>query len=195
MTLRKIATIGHPILRQRAHPWSRDELLSAPAQALLDDLVATMRDANGAGLAAPQVFELVRVCVVEVKQNPRYPFMPEIPLTILVNPVVTPQTEATFDSYEGCLSVPNLRGVVPRRTEVRVEAWDRHGHAVDFVARGWPAVVYQHETDHLDGILFVDKVRDPTTFTTVADYERYHQAAFLQRARTFVESVESGEIR
>ena len=186
MALRKIATIGHPVLRQSARVLTRDELAGSWGQGLVEDLVATMRDAHGAGLAAPQVYESVRVCVVEVKENPRYLFLPEIPLTILVNPVVTPQTTETFDSYEGCLSVPNLRGVVPRCTEVHVQGWNHHGEPVGFVARGWPAVVYQHEVDHLDGKLFVDRVLDTTTLTTTADYERYHQATFLERMRALV---------
>ncbi len=110
MALRKIATIGHPVLRQAARPLTRDELASAGVQRLVDDMVDTMRDAAGAGIAANQVHEPVRVCVIEIKDNPRYPYKPNWPLTVLVNPVVEPTTDETFMNNEGCLSVPNLRG-------------------------------------------------------------------------------------
>ena len=186
MTIRKIATIGHPVLRQVARDVSREELDSAPMQAFIDDLVETMRDANGAGLAAPQVHELVRIVAVEVDRNPRYPYKPRIPLTILVNPVVHFLTDETFDNYEGCLSVPNLRGVVARVAEIRVTALDRQGQPLDFVAKGLTAGTYQHELDHLDGKLFVDSVVDPTTFSTWTDFERYHREAFVRRAEAIV---------
>ena len=116
MALLKIAQIGNPLLRERSVEVTPDALASAEMQAFIDDLIETMRDANGAGLAAPQVHRLVRICAIEVKDNPRYPYKPNVPLTILVNPVITPVSEETFDNYEGCLSVPNLRGMVKRFT-------------------------------------------------------------------------------
>lgn len=186
MAIRKIATIGHPVLRQVARQVSPDELRSDAFQRFLDDLIETMRDANGAGLAAPQVYEPVSACAIEVNNNPRYPYKPSIPLTVLINPVVTPITEETFDNYEGCLSVPNLRGVVPRFTEVHVTALDRQGQPLDFVARGLSAGTFQHEVDHLLGKVFVDRVRDTTTLTTWGDFERYHMAPFVERARALV---------
>jgi peptide deformylase len=186
MTIRKIATLGHPILRQRAREVTREELASDETQQFIDDLIETMRDANGAGLAAPQVYQSVRIVAVEVRQNPRYPYKPDIPLTVLVNPVLEPLTEETFENYEGCLSVPNLRGLVPRVTELRLRAWDRHGSEVDSVVRGLSAGTFQHECDHLDGLLFVDRVRDTRSLTTWADFERFHQAAFVERARALV---------
>ena len=186
MTIRKIATIGHPVLRQVARDVSREELDSAAMQAFIDDLVETMRDANGAGLAAPQVYEPIRVCALEVADNPRYPYKPKVPLTILVNPTLTPLGTETFDNYEGCLSVPNLRGVVARSTEVRVQAWDRHGAPLDFVARGLTAGTYQHEVDHLLGKVFLDRVTDTTTLSTWGDFERFHRDAFVERARALV---------
>jgi peptide deformylase len=186
MTIRKIATLGHPILRERAREVTREELAADETQQFIDDLIETMRDANGAGLAAPQVYRSVRIVAVEVRQNPRYPYKPDIPLTVLVNPVLEPLTEETFDNYEGCLSVPNLRGLVPRATEVRLRAWDRHGAEVDSVIRGLSAGTFQHECDHLDGLLFVDRVRDTRSLTTWADFERFHQAAFVERARALV---------
>src|SRR5689334_11166395 len=118
MAIRKIATLGNPILRQVSRHLTLDELASPATQRLIDDLIETMRDASGAGLAAPQIYEPLAICALEVDNNPRYPYKPKIPLTVLVNPVLTPTTTETFDNYEGCLSVPNLRGLVPRFTEL-----------------------------------------------------------------------------
>jgi peptide deformylase len=186
MALRKIATIGHPVLRQVARELERDELASAPMQRLVDDLVDTMRDASGAGIAANQVHEPVRVCVVEIKDNPRYPYLPGWPLTILVNPVVTPTTDETFLNFEGCLSVPNLRGQVPRFAGVRVRAWDRLGEDLELTVKGLTAGTFQHELDHLDGKLFVDGVVDTRTLCTWADYDRFYRDAFVERAKALV---------
>ena len=143
MAILKIATIGHPILREVARRVERDELQTPEMQRFIDDLVETMFDANGAGLAANQVYRAVRVCAICVSKNPRYPYKPDYPLTILVNPEVTPITEETFANYEGCLSVPNLRGEVRRFTGVRVRAWDRHGAELDFEVRGLTAGTFQ----------------------------------------------------
>jgi|SRR5690606_6013315 len=186
MTLLKIATVGHPVLRTPAREVSREELLSERMQRFIDDLVETMRDANGAGLAANQVFEPVRICAIEVGDNPRYPYKPKIPLTILVNPKIEPLTDETFENYEGCLSVPDLRGVVRRHVEIRVRAWDRHGREIDQVVRGLSAGTFQHEVDHLDGKLFLDRVEDPRTLCTWANFERYHKAAFVERVQALV---------
>jgi peptide deformylase len=187
MALRKIATIGHPVLRQVAREVTRDELAGAPMQELIDDLVATMRDAAGAGLAAPQVHESVRVCVLEVASNPRYPYAPALPLTILVNPVIVPTTEETFLNYEGCLSVPNLRGEARRFTGVRITAWDRHGGPLDLPVNGLTAGTFQHEIDHLDGKLFVDRVEDTRSLCTWAEFDRFYREAFVARAKALVD--------
>ncbi|MFO0580098.1 MAG: peptide deformylase [Polyangia bacterium] len=187
MPIRKIAQIGHPVLRTPARPVTREELGSAPMQAFIDDLIATMRDADGAGLAAPQVYEPVQICALEVGDNPRYPYKPKIPLTILVNPVLEPITEQTFSNYEGCLSVPNLRGRVDRFVELRVRAWDRHGNDLDFVARGISAGTYQHEVDHLHGRLFIDRVTDPRSLCTWQEFERHHKAGFVAEVRAIVD--------
>jgi peptide deformylase len=186
MAIRKIATIGNPVLRQIARPLDKDELASPRVQAFIDDLVETMIDANGAGIAANQVYEPIRVCALHVKDNPRYPYKPNIPLTILVNPRLELAQEETFLNYEGCLSVPNLRGEVPRSVRVRVEAWDRHGADLDFEVKGLTAGTYQHEVDHLDGKLFVDRVVDTRSLCTWQDFERYRQAEFVARARALV---------
>jgi peptide deformylase len=186
MALRKVATIGHPVLRQRAREVTQEELASPPVQRLIDDMVETMRDASGAGIAANQVHEPVRVCIIEIADNRRYPYKPNWPLTILVNPVVEPITSETFVNFEGCLSVPNLRGEVPRFAGVRVRAWDRGGREVDFDVKGLTAGTFQHEVDHLDGQLFVDRVRDTRTLCTWADFERFYKEAFVARATALV---------
>lgn len=186
MTLRKIAQIGHPLLRQTARRITLEELGAPETQGFIDDLIETMRDAHGAGLAAPQVYASVMICALEVRDNPRYPYKPEIPLTVLVNPELELLTDERFDNYEGCLSVPNLRGLVPRATEIRVRAWDRHGAPIDRVVRGLTAGTYQHEVDHLYGQLFVDRVVDPRSLTTWAEFEEHHREAFVVRARALV---------
>lgn len=189
MTLLKIAQLGHPVLRQRARELSREELRAEDMQRFIDDLVETMRDANGAGLAAIQVHRPVRIFAVEVKDNPRYPYKPNIPLTIVVNPVITPLSDERFDNNEGCLSVPNLRGTVERFAEVRVTGWDREGEPFDRVQRGLSAGTFQHETDHLDGTVFVDRVKDPRSLSTWAEFDRYHKAAFVERIVPFVKRM------
>lgn len=187
MTLRKIAHIGHPVLRQRAREVTRDELASPEVQRLIDDLIETMRDAHGAGLAAIQIHEPVRIVAIEVGDNPRYPYKPRIPLTILVNPVLEPLSDETFENYEGCLSVPNLRGKVQRFARLSVRAWDRAGNDLAFEARGISAGTFQHEVDHLDGILFVDRVTDPSSFSTWDNFDRHHREAFVAYARAIAE--------
>jgi len=188
MAIRKIAQIGHPVLRQRARELGREELASASTQAFIDDLVETMHDADGAGLAAIQVYEPIRICAIEVRNNPRYPYKPPIPLTILVNPVLTPVGDEQFDNNEGCLSVPNLRGVVKRYVHLQVKAWDRHGNPVEEIVHGLKAGTFQHEVDHLDGKLFVDRA-DPSTFSTWTEFERHHKAAFVERVTALVARV------
>jgi peptide deformylase len=191
MAIRKIAQIGHPVLRQRAREVTREELLAPETQRFIDDLVETMRDANGAGLAAIQVYEPVRIAAVEVRDNPRYPYKPNIPLTVLVNPVLTPVGDELFDNYEGCLSVPNLRGVVPRSLHLHVRAWDRHGNQIDETVHGLKAGTYQHEVDHLDGTIFVDRVKDPRTLTTWTEFERFHRDPFIAQITELVARVGS----
>ena len=191
MTVREIVTVGHPALRQPAVEVSAEELASAEVQALIDDLVDTMRDANGAGLAANQIADGRRIAVIEVNDNPRYPYKPRIPLTVVVNPVIEPVDDELVEINEGCLSVPDLRGSVHRHVNVRVRWLDRDGTPHDEVKRGLTAGTFQHECDHLDGVLFLDRVTDPTTFTTWAQFERYHRAAFVERITAFVDRVGS----
>jgi peptide deformylase len=190
MAIRKIAQIGHPVLRQVAREVTREELATPAMQGFIEDLVETMRDADGAGLAAIQVYEPIRICAIEVRNNARYPYKPPIPLTVLVNPVLTPAGDEQFDNYEGCLSVPNLRGMVKRYVHVRVEGWDRQGNAIDEVVRGLKAGTFQHEVDHLNGKIFVDRA-DPSTFTTWTEFERHHRAPFVEEIQKLVARVGS----
>ena len=190
VTLLKIAQIGHPVLRQRARELTREELASERIQQFIDDLVETMRDASGAGLAAIQVYEPIRIFAVEVKDNPRYPYKPNVPLTIVVNPVVEPIGDETFENYEGCLSVPNLRGLVPRAIHLRVSALDRHGKRIDELVHGLKAGTYQLEVDHLHGTIFVDRA-DPASFTTWTEFERHHRAGFVAQVSELVARVGS----
>jgi peptide deformylase len=183
-----ITTVGDPVLRQRAHEVPDDEIDSPEIQALIDDLVETKRAANGAGLAANQVGDLRRIAVVEVEPgNPRYPYKPPFPLTIMVNPELEPLGDETFEVNEGCLSVPNLRGTLRRHAGVRVRFLDRGGERRELVVRGLSAGTFQHEVDHLDGVLFLDRVVDPTTFTTWEQFERHGREAFEAHARRIVE--------
>ena len=191
MSVREIVTVGHPVLRERAREITPGELASRDVQTLIDDLVDTMRHANGAGLAANQIGVPLRVAVIEVNDNPRYPYKPRIPLTIVVNPVLEPLGTETVAINEGCLSVPNLRGEVDRFVEVRVRFLDREGREHDEIRRGLTAGTFQHECDHLDGRLFLDRVTDPTTFTTWEQFERFHRDAFVERITAFVARVGS----
>jgi peptide deformylase len=181
VAIRKIAQMGEPVLRRVARPLSVEELKSPAIQTLIDDMIDTMHDADGVGLAAPQVYESIQVCVIEISKNPRYPDALDIPLTVLVNPVITPQVESSLDDlaeadsiamFEGCLSVTGLRGQVVRPRRVRVQALDRQGKALDFVWEGVRASVVQHETDHLKGVLYVD-LADSKSLSFLREYERY----------------------
>ncbi|HEX8857418.1 MAG TPA: peptide deformylase [Thermoleophilaceae bacterium] len=192
MAVREIATVGHPVLRERALEVTPEELRSPEVQRLIDDMIDTKRAANGAGIAANQVYETLRIAVVEVEpDNPRYPYKPPVPLTVLVNPAIEPIDDETAEINEGCLSVPDLRGVVERHVNVRVRYLDRHGDSHDEVRRGLTAGTFQHELDHLDGILFLDRVRDPRTFMTWEQFERFHRDEFAVRAAALVERVGS----
>lgn len=191
MSVRPILTVGHPVLRERAREVSAAELASSEVQQLIDDLVDTMHDANGAGIAANQIGVPLRVATIEVDHNPRYPYKPRIPLTVVVNPVIEPLDDEMVDINEGCLSVPNLRGTVRRHVNVRVRYLDRDGTEHDEVRRGLTAGTFQHECDHLDGVLFLDRVTDPTSFTTWEQFERFHRDAFVERITEFVRRVGS----
>jgi peptide deformylase len=190
MTVRQVLSIGHPALRQVAAEVDPADVTTARVQALVDDLIDTMHHANGAGLAATQIGVPLRIAVMEVNHNPRYPYKPTIPLTVAINPVIEPLDDELVVINEGCLSVP-LRGEVSRHVNVRVRYLDREGIAHDETRRGLTAGTWQHECDHLDGVLFVDRVTDTSTLTTWEQYEAHHRDAFVERITAFVERVGS----
>ena len=192
MSRREIVELGDPVLRERAREVTPDELRGDAVQKLIDDMIETMRAANGAGLAANQVGERLRIAVVEVRpDNPRYPYKPPVPLTVIVNPVIEPLDDEVEQINEGCLSVPNLRGEVPRHLNIRVRYTDREGEEQNEVRRGLTAGTFQHELDHLDGTLFVDRVTDPATLSTWEQFERFHRDEFVKRALRIVERTGS----
>jgi peptide deformylase len=184
----QIATVGDPILRERAAEVSDEELRSPQLQRLIDDLIETRRAAGGAGLAAVQVSVPKRIAVVEVDDaaRRRYPYKPPVPLTVIVNPEIEPLSREKLLINEGCLSVPGLRGDVERYTRIRVHYLDRNGRAHEDVVDGLTAGTYQHEVDHLDGVLFLDRVTDPTSFSTWEQFERHHLDEFLRRVAQYV---------
>ena len=161
------------MLRRIAEPIPPEAIASPDVQRLIDDLLETLDEYDGAGLAAPQVRVSRRLAIYGVDQNPRYPDAEVVPLTVLINPVVTPLSEDEEDGWEGCLSVPELRGMVPRRTHVRVEAWGRDGRKLRFEARDFHARVVQHECDHLDGVVYLDRMRSMATLSFVPELARY----------------------
>jgi peptide deformylase len=173
MAILKVARLGHPVLRQKANPVPVDEIASDRVQRLIDDMVETMREYDGAGLAANQVHTLLQIAVIEVETNPRYPDAPAIPLTVLINPVVTSATEEREDGWEGCLSVPDMRGVVSRYTAVRLECYDRQANRISTVAKDFFARVIQHETDHLNGIVYLDRMSDLRTLSHIAEWNKH----------------------
>jgi peptide deformylase len=178
MTL-PIRQVGDPVLRERAREVAPEELPGL--QGLIDDMIATMRKAGGAGLAANQVGDLHRILVAEVDHNPRYPYKPPLPLTVMVNPVIDPIGDQSIPIIEGCLSVPGLRGELERSAAIRVRYLDRDGVARDATFEGLSAGTFQHEVDHLDGVLFLDRVTDPRTFMTWEEFDLRHRDAWLER--------------
>jgi peptide deformylase len=158
MPVREVLRMGHPVLRQRAKPvqaFGTQEL-----RELVADMTETMKAKNGAGLAAPQIGVSQRVVIFGVDSNPRYPEAEAVPFTVLVNPKLVMLTREIEEDWEGCLSVPGLRGVVPRYTKLRYTGFDAEGNAIERVAEGFHARVVQHECDHLDGILYPQRMTD-----------------------------------
>ena len=161
MSVRPVLKMGEPLLRQVAAPVQR---FDAQLRALVADMNDTMRALNGAGLAAPQIGVSLRVVIFEVTSNPRYPHVSPVPYTVLVNPELTPLGESQEEGWEGCLSVPGLRGLVPRFKRLRYRGFDIEGAPIDRTVEGFHARVVQHEVDHLDGILYPQRVRDLQNF-------------------------------
>jgi peptide deformylase len=161
MAVRRVLRMGEPLLKEVAHPVARFDSALLELVADMDD---TMRAERGAGIAAPQIGVGARVVIFELKDNPRYPHIKPVPYTVLVNPTLTPLTEEQDEGWEGCLSVPGMRGLVPRFTRLRYQGFDAHGVPLDRTVEGFHARVVQHEVDHLDGILFPQRVRDLRNF-------------------------------
>jgi peptide deformylase len=161
MAIRPVLKMGEPLLARVASPVAHfDEQLHA----LIADMDDTMRALSGAGLAAPQIGVSARVVIFELGDNPRYPHIAAVPYTVLVNPLVTPLTAEQDEGWEGCLSVPGMRGLVPRYRRLRYRGFDQYGTPIDRTVEGFHARVVQHEVDHLDGILFPQRVRDMRDF-------------------------------
>jgi len=169
----KVARLGHPVLRAAAQAVAPERIGTPEFQRLLDDMVDTMREYSGVGLAAPQIHLPLRVAVLEVEHHPRYPEMPPVPLTFLVNPEVEIVERETVEDWEGCLSIPEMRGRVPRYRSLRVTALGRHGEALDFVASDFHARVVQHETDHLKGEVYLDRMPDMRSLAHLAEWQRF----------------------
>ena len=168
MSILKVARLGHPVIRTPARRVDPSELADSAVQRLIDDMFETMREYQGVGLAAPQVHMGIRLFVAGVDDPDA-----GMPPVVMVNPEISPIGEATEDDWEGCLSIPDMRGRVQRRAEIRVCSLDRHGREHTMTASGFPARVIQHETDHLDGVLFLDRMSSLDSLTYLAEYDRY----------------------
>jgi peptide deformylase len=158
MAIREVLKMGHPLLREVSAPVT--EFGSEALHRLIADMDETMRSLSGAGIAAPQIGVGLRVVIFEVASNPRYPHVGPIPYTVLINPVLTPLGEEQDEGWEGCLSVPGLRGLVPRFRRLRYQGMDALGNPIDREVEGFHARVVQHEVDHLDGILYPQRIQD-----------------------------------
>jgi len=170
MSILKVARMGHPVLRQRARPVEPAELKHPLLQKLIDDMVETMHEYHGVGLAAPQVHEDLRIFIGLLEEDPG----PKSDAFVLINPQIVPGSQTTAEGWEGCLSIPDIRGMVPRFTDITLRALDRKGKVVEIPLKGFAARVAQHETDHLDGVLFFDRMTSLQSLTYMDEYSRYH---------------------
>src|SRR6266850_291735 len=170
MAILKVARMGHPVLRAKARALDKAEIRSAITQKLIDDMIDTMVEYHGVGLAAPQVHESVRIFVAALDSGEDGD---EAEPVVLINPEISVVGSDIVDDWEGCLSIPDIRGRVPRAREIRVRAYDRKGDRMELRAHDFPARVIQHETDHLDGVLFLDRMRSFETLTFLDEYSRY----------------------
>jgi peptide deformylase len=170
MSILKVARMGHPVLRERARPLEPSELRAPLLQKLVDDMIETMHEYHGVGLAAPQIHEGLRLFVALLDEDAG----PGSEAVAVINPQIIPNTSDTQEGWEGCLSIPDIRGMVPRFTDVTVAALDRSGKAVELRLTDFAARVAQHETDHLDGVLFFDRMTSLQSLTYLDEYSRYH---------------------
>jgi peptide deformylase len=173
VSILKVARLGHPVLRRIAEPVPRSEIARPETQRLIDDMVETMHEYVGVGLAGPQVHVSKQIAVLECESHPRYPEMASIPLMVIINPVLTPVSDEMATDWEGCLSIPDFRGVTPRHAAMRLEAYGRKGERIDLVAKDFFARVLQHETDHLNGKVYLDRMGDLTTLCHLQEWSRY----------------------
>jgi peptide deformylase len=176
MAILKVARLGHPVLRKKASPIPAAEVGSTRIQTLIDDMFETMAEYAGIGLAAPQVHESLRLFVAGVRSGDVVTPMTDdtdMPFIALINPEVMPIGEDVDSGWEGCLSIPDIRGKVERPSVVRVRALDRTGRRIEITAHGLPARVIQHELDHLDGVLFFDRMASFETLTFMDEFKRY----------------------
>jgi peptide deformylase len=177
MAVRRIIRMGHPTLRQRSRDLTEAELASPEIRVLVDDMIDTLHDYGGIGLAAPQVNEPYRLAIIEIPGgHTRYGDIPAMPLRVFANPRIEVLDPATAGYWEGCLSVPGLRGYVERPQHIRVSALDLEGTPVTLTLEGFPATVFQHEFDHLDGKLYIDHIEDTTKLVFEEEFLRYVEA-------------------
>ena len=162
MAIREILRMGNPVLLKEAEKVIKFD--TPEIHELIKDMIETMKDAEGAGLAAPQVGESIQLVIFGVDKNERYPEAEEVPFTVLINPVITPLTQDKEDDWEGCLSVPGMRGVVPRYKEINYKGSDQYGNEIDRDVEGFHARVVQHECDHLFGILYPSRIENMKLF-------------------------------
>ena len=176
MAVRKVINMGHPTLRQVAAPVPSDFLGTEACQRLIADMVETLHEYGGIGLAAPQINEPIRLAIIEIPGGPsRYGEIEAMPLTVFVNPVITVLNEDSAGYWEGCLSVPGMRGFVARPQHIRVQYTTLDGQEAELELNGFLATVFQHEFDHLDGKLYIDRITDGTKLVFEEEYLRYHQ--------------------
>jgi len=161
--------MGHPVLRERARPLDKSDIKSAVVQKLIDDMIDTMHEYHGVGLAGPQVHEGLRMFVALLDDEPDS----KSPAVVVINPEIVPNTQAIEEGWEGCLSIPDIRGMVPRYTDITLKAIDRDGRSVDLQLKNFAARVAQHETDHLDGVLFFDRMKSMQSLTFLDEYSRF----------------------
>jgi peptide deformylase len=173
MSILKVARMGHPVLREQARALERAQIATAPVQRLIDDMIETMLEYRGVGLAAPQIHEGLRLFVATLDVAPVGADEPDPEPIAIINPDVTAVGVDVVEDWEGCLSIPDIRGRVPRAREVRVRAFDRKGGRIDMRLSDYAARIVQHETDHLDGILFFDRMRSFESLTFLDEYSRY----------------------
>jgi len=170
MSILKVARMGHPVLRERARALEKSELKDPLFQKLVDDMIETMHEYHGVGLAGPQVHEGLRLFVALLDEDPG----PKSEATAIINPEIVTNGSDTREGWEGCLSIPDIRGMVPRFTDITVAALDRHGKKIELQLTDFPARVVQHETDHLDGVLFFDRMTSMQSLTYLDEYSRFH---------------------